>query len=125
MKQIVETDKAPSAIGPYSQAVKWNGMVFVSGQIALNPESGEVSGDIQAQTRTVLSNLGAILEAAGSGLDKALKITVYLADMNDFSLMNEVYASFFKDDPPARAAVEVSALPKGAAVEMDAIAALG
>ena len=124
-KKIVSTDKAPAAIGPYSQAVKVGEMVFVSGQIPLEPGSGElVQGDIQTQTRQVLTNVEAVLAAAGSSLDKVVKTTVFIADMDDFPRMNEVYAEFFPSQSPARACVEVSRLPRGAAVEIEAIAVL-
>lgn len=126
MKQIVATERAPRAIGPYSQAVIWQGLVFVSGQIPLDPLTGEmVEGDIAAQTERVLENLRAILEACGSSLDRVVKTTVYLADLNDFPQMNEVYARYFPSAPPARATVEVSRLPRGARVEIEAIAETG
>lgn len=125
MKQEVKTDKAPGVIGPYSQAVKAGGMVFVSGQIPLDPESGElVSGDIQAATRQVLENLQAILQEAGCGLDQVVKVTVFLQDMADFQQVNEVYGEFFQQNPPARACIQVAGLPKGASVEMEAMALL-
>ncbi|SHK26563.1 endoribonuclease L-PSP [Desulfatibacillum alkenivorans DSM 16219] len=125
MKEQISTDKAPAAIGPYSQAIKCNGLVFVSGQLAIDPESGEVTGDVKEQTKTVLINLSAILEAAGTGLSNVLKTTVYLDDIGDFAAMNEVYATFFSDAPPARAAFEVARLPKNALVEIEAVAAAG
>jgi len=126
MKRAVTTDGAPKAIGPYSQAVVAGGFVFCSGQIPLDPATGEmVAGDVEAQTRRVLENLRAVLEAAGSGLDRVVKTTVFLADMGDFPAMNQVYAGFFGDVPPARAAVEVAALPKGARVEIEAVALAG
>ncbi|MBI9076674.1 MAG: RidA family protein [Desulfatibacillum sp.] len=122
MKEQITTDKAPAAIGPYSQAIKCNGLVFVSGQLAINPQTGEVEGDIREQTKTVLANLGHILEAAGSSLDKVLKTTVFLDNIEDFAAMNEVYATFFAQTPPARAAFEVARLPKGGLVEIEAVA---
>ncbi|MHC4943708.1 MAG: RidA family protein [Planctomycetota bacterium] len=122
-KEIVSTEKAPAAIGPYSQAVKWGGLVFASGQIPLDPASGElIGGDIKVQTEQVLKNLAAVLEAAGSSLDKVLKATVFMQDLSQFAAMNEVYASFFEKSPPARAAVEVSKLPKEVLVEIEAVA---
>lgn len=123
MKQEVKTDKAPAAIGPYSQAVKAGGMVFVSGQIPLNPETGElIFGDIRAATRQVLENLQAILHEAGCGLDQVVKVSVFLQDMADFQKVNEVYGEFFDRTPPARACIQVAGLPRGALVEMEAVA---
>jgi 2-iminobutanoate/2-iminopropanoate deaminase len=125
MKEIVATASAPQAIGPYSQAVTWNGMAFLSGQIPLDPQTGQiVEADVAAQTERVLQNLKAVLEAAGSSLDKVLKTTVFLKDMNEFGRMNEVYARYFPQQPPARATVEVARLPKDVRVEIDCIAAL-
>lgn len=122
-KEIVSTTDAPAAIGPYSQAVKATGLVFVSGQIPLDPASGEIAGDsIEAQTERVMKNLEAVLKAAGSDLDKVVKTTIYLTDLNDFAVVNGIYGSNFNDSPPARATVEVSGLPKGVKVEIDAIA---
>lgn len=122
-KEIVHTNQAPAAVGPYSQAVKLGNLVFASGQIPLLPANGQLeSGGIREQTRQVITNLRAVLEASGSGLDKVVKTTVYIVRMSDFPLVNEVYAEFFQNDPPARACVEVSALPKGAEVEVEAIA---
>ena len=122
-KQIVSTDQAPAAIGPYSQAVKANGLVFCSGQIPLDPATGErVAGDIRTQTRRVLDNLKAVLAAAGSSLGNVVKATVFLADMNDYAAMNEVYGDYFGDSKPARAAVEVSRLPKDVGVEIEVVA---
>ena len=119
----VSTPHAPAAIGPYSQAVISGNLVFCSGQIALDPHSGTLlAGDVAAQTRLVLSNLRAVLEAAGSGLPHVIKTTVFLADMNDFQAMNEIYAEVFGDHRPARAAVQVSRLPRDVAVEIAAIA---
>lgn len=119
----VKTDKAPGAIGPYSQAVVVDGWVFCSGQIPLDPDSGElVTGDIGAQTDLVLKNLSAVLAAAGASLDRVVKTTVFLADMGDFVGMNEVYSRYFGDHRPARAAVAVRTLPKNVDVEIEAIA---
>lgn len=122
-REIVETDKAPRAVGPYSQAIRAGGFVFVSGQIPLDPESGELSaGPIEEQAAMVLRALGGVLEAAGSDLAKVVKVTLYLTDMADFARVNKVYEKFFPQDPPARCAVEVAALPKGAAIEVEATA---
>ncbi len=126
MKRTVSTPNAPPAIGPYSQAVVAGDFVFCSGQIPLDPATGAlVGGDIAAQTRRVLENLKAVLEAAGSGLDRVVKTTVFLADLADFQEMNAVYAEYFGGDPPARAAVQVAALPKGARIEIEAVALRG
>lgn len=123
MKETVTTDKAPGAIGPYSQAVKTGGMVFCSGQIPIDPITGEfVSDSVAEQTEQVLKNLSEVLAAAGSGLDQVVKTTVFLADMNDFAEMNEVYGRFFSDNKPARATVEAARLPRDARVEIDCIA---
>jgi 2-iminobutanoate/2-iminopropanoate deaminase len=123
VKEIIQTEHAPHAIGPYSQAVKANGLVFASGQIPTNPQTGQfVTGGIAEQTEQVLKNLAAVLEAAGSGLDQVVKTTVFLIDMQDFAAMNEVYGKFFKKDPPARATVEAARLPRDARVEIEAIA---
>ncbi|HUS70461.1 MAG TPA: RidA family protein [Anaerolineae bacterium] len=122
-RNIVATEKAPRAVGPYSQAVIAGGFVFTSGMLALDPQTGDVVGeDIGAQTRQALSNMQGILEAAGSSLDRVVKITVFLTDIGAFSQMNAVYAEFFPVDPPARSTVEVGPLPKGALIEIDAIA---
>jgi 2-iminobutanoate/2-iminopropanoate deaminase len=124
-KKIVTTDKAPKAIGPYSAAVDAGQLVFTAGQLGMDPESGElVEGGVQAQTRQALTNLKAILEASGSCLDCVVKTTVFLQDMGEFSLMNAVYGEFFTEDFPARSAIQVAALPKGAAVEIEAVALL-
>lgn len=120
--EIVTTPGAPAAIGPYSQAVKANGLVFCSGQIALTPEGSLAAGDVASETRQVLTNLKAVLEAAGSSLGKVVKTTVYLRSMDDFPAMNEVYKGFFAERPPARATVAVAGLPRGVKVEVDAIA---
>ena len=125
MKDRVQTDGAPKAIGPYSQAIKANGMVFASGQIPLDPESGQIiEGGISEQTERVLNNLRAVLEAAGTSLDQVVKTTVFLADLKDFTSMNEAYGKFFGESPPARSTVEVSRLPRDVRVEIDAIALL-
>jgi len=126
MKKIVSTTQAPKAIGPYSQAVVHDGIVYLSGQIALDPATNQIiEGDIAAQTHRVLGNLRAVLEAAGSSLDSVLKTTVFLKDMGDFPKMNEVYAQYFPGDPPARSTVQAAKLPRDVAVEIDAIAAVG
>lgn len=123
MKDVIATPKSPKTIGPYSQAIKGNGFVFVSGQLPIDPDSGQLfKGDLAVQTEMVLENLKAILEAAGSSLAKTVKVTIYLKDMNDFAKVNEVYGRFFPSAPPARATVEVSRLPKDASVEIDLIA---
>lgn len=125
VRTIVATDKAPGAIGPYSQAVQTGSMVFVSGQLAIDPATGElVTTDIRQETRQALTNLEAILVAAGSSLKNVVKTTVFIADMDQFAEINAVYAEFFKEDPPARACVEVARLPKDANVEVEAIALL-
>ena len=123
MKDIVLTDRSPRPIGPYSQAIKSNGFVFVSGQIALDPKTGEFAApDIKVQTEKVFENLKGILEASGASLSHVVKATVYLKDMNDFAAMNAVYGTFFSEPYPARATVQVARLPKDARVEIDVIA---
>ena len=123
MKEIIQTEHAPQAIGPYSQAVKANGLIFASGQIPTDPKTGLfVVGGIEAQTEQVLKNLAAVLEASGSGLNRVVKTTVFLLDMQEFAAMNEVYGKFFKELPPARATVEAARLPRNARVEIEAIA---
>lgn len=123
MKKVIRTTNAPSAIGPYSQGLCGAGLVITSGQLPIDPATGNFAGtDIAAQTRQSLMNVKAVLEAAGSGLDKVIKTTVFLKNMDDFSTMNSVYASFFEGDAPARSAVEVARLPKDALVEIEAIA---
>ncbi|MDQ7799503.1 MAG: RidA family protein [Candidatus Edwardsbacteria bacterium] len=124
MRQIIKTDKAPAAIGPYSQGIEFDSkLVFTSGQIPLDPKTGQlVVGDIKVQTRQVLENLKAVLEAGGSNLKKVIKCTVFLADMNDFAAMNEVYGEYFNQAPPARSAFQVARLPKDARIEIEAIA---
>lgn len=122
-KEIVATADAPAAIGPYSQAMKAGGFLFVSGQIPLDPKSGElVAGSIAEQTRQVMENLRAVLAAAGLGLDRVVKTTIYLASLDDFATVNAIYGEYFAGEPPARATVEVSRLPRGARVEIEAIA---
>jgi len=119
----IQTEHAPGAIGPYSQAIKAGDFVFASGQIPIDPQTGEfVAGGIREQTERVLKNLAAVLEAAGTGLDQVVKTTVFLADMGEFAAMNEVYGKFFTDVPPARATVAAASLPRGARVEIEAIA---
>jgi 2-iminobutanoate/2-iminopropanoate deaminase len=124
-KQTVTAEKAPKAIGPYSAANRFGDLVFTAGQLGLDPTSGElVPGGVQAETRQALTNLKHVLEAAGSSLDHVLKTTVFLRDINDFAAMNAVYAEFFTQNFPARSAVQVAALPKGGAVEIEAVACL-
>ena len=126
MKKIVTTEKAPKAIGPYSQAVVHGGIAYLSGQIPLDPTTGElVEGDIEVQTERVLQNLTAVLEAAGSSLEKVLKTTVYLKNIADFPKMNEVYGRHFGETMPARSTIEAARLPRDAKVEIDAIAIVG
>lgn len=122
MKKIIASPKAPKAIGPYSQAIELNGTLFISGQLPVNPESGEIPAGIEAQTRQALNNIGAILEEAGLTFNDVAKTTVLLQDINDFAAMNAVYAEYFPQDKPARVCYQVAALPKGALAEIDAIA---
>jgi 2-iminobutanoate/2-iminopropanoate deaminase len=123
MREIISTKDAPQAIGPYSQAVKANGLIFTSGQIAIDPATQQViTGDVAAQTDRVLRNLSEILEAAGSGLGKVVRCTVFLKNMSEFAAMNEVYGKYFSTAPPARSTVEVARLPKDVLVEIDVIA---
>lgn len=123
MKKIIATDAAPAAIGPYSQGIDGGSVVITSGQIPLDPATGAFAADdIAGQTRQCLKNVGAVLAQAGLGMENIIKTTVFLKDMNDFAAMNEVYASFFPGEPPARSAVEVARLPKDALVEIEAIA---
>ena len=125
-RQVIETDGAPAAIGPYSQAVRAGSLLFVSGQIPLDPATGEViEGDVAAQTHRVMQSLGAVLEAAGAGFDHVVRTTIYLTDLGSFARVNEVYGGYFDDPAPARATVQVAALPKGVEVEVDAVADLG
>ncbi len=123
MRDVVATKDAPQAIGPYSQAIKANGFIFASGQIAIDPATNQIiQGDVAAQTERVLKNLEAILKAAGSGLERVVRTTVFLKNMGDFAAMNEVYGRFWKSAPPARSTVEAARLPKDVAVEIDVIA---
>jgi 2-iminobutanoate/2-iminopropanoate deaminase len=123
MRKAVTTSKAPKAIGPYSQAVKCNGLIFVSGQVAIDPATQQViEGDVAAQTERVMKNLSAILTASGSKMDQVLRSTVFLKNMDDFAAMNAVYAKYFKTEPPARSTVEVARLPKDVLLEIDVIA---
>jgi len=123
MREVIATDDGPKAIGPYSQAIKANGLVFVSGQVAIDPATQQVvAGDVAAQTERALENLAGILRAAGTALDRAVKTTVFLKNMSDFAAMNEVYARYFTQAPPARCTVEVARLPKDVLVEIDVIA---
>jgi 2-iminobutanoate/2-iminopropanoate deaminase len=123
MREIISTKDAPKAIGPYSQAIKANGLIFTSGQIAIDPTTQQViTGDVAVQTDRVLRNLSEILEAAGSGLGKVVRATVYLKNMSEFAAMNEVYGKYFSSAPPARSTVEVARLPKDVLVEIDVIA---
>ena len=121
-KEIISTKKAPSAIGPYSQGMIVGDLVFTSGQIPLNPENGELVTEISKATVQVMANLSAFLEAAGSSLEKVIKTTIFLQDLNDFEKVNEIYGDYFKDNLPARSCVQVAKLPKGATIEIEAIA---
>ena len=123
-RKIISTDKAPAAIGSYSQGVVGDGkLIFTAGQIPINPKTGQlIPGDIQAQTRQVLENVKAVLKAAGAGLGNVVKTTVFLLDMNDFAAMNEIYAEYFPQNPPARSAVEVARLPKDVKIEVECVA---
>ena len=128
MRKIVKTDKAPAAIGPYSQGVvvETGRIIFTAGQIAIDPRTGHLlEGDIEAQTGQVLENVKAVLEAAGSSLDRVVKVTVFLKNMEDFARMNDVYATFFHENPPARSAVQVARLPKDVDIEIECIASVG
>ena len=121
--EVIVSEQAPKAVGAYAQAVRAQGFIFLSGQIPLDPSTGElVQGDVAAQTRRVLDNLKAVLAAAGSELAKVVKATIYLIDMNDFAVVNQIYASYFPDAKPARATIAVAALPRGSKVEIDMIA---
>jgi len=122
-KRVIKTEAAPPAIGPYSQAIAANGLIFAAGQIPLDPRTAQpVPGDVRVQTKRVLENLKAVLEAAGSSMDKIVKTTVFLRDLNDFGAMNEIYGEYFQENPPARSTVQVVRLPRDAAVEIEAVA---
>lgn len=121
-KQVIKTDKAPKAIGPYSQGQKVGDLIFTSGQIPLNPETGNLINEIKAATKQSLENVKAILEAGGSNLKNVVKVVIYLKNMDDFALVNEVYGEYFKEDPPARSCVQVAKLPLDALIEIEAIA---
>ena len=124
-REVIATERAPQAIGPYSQAVRYGGLVFPAGQIALDPATGQiVEGGLEAQTRQVMENLKAILEAAGSSLDNVLKTTVFMVNLDDFGKMNAIYGEYFTQAPPARSTVQVAALPRGALVEVECVAAV-
>lgn len=123
MKKVISTDKAPQAIGPYSQAIEFNNMIFTSGVIPVNPETNElVTGTIEEQAEQAIKNLAALLKESGSSTDNVIKTTVFIKDMNDFAKVNEIYASYFKKDCPARSCVEVARLPKNVLIEIEAIA---
>lgn len=124
-KEVIRTDKAPKAVGPYNVAIRFGQLVFTAGQTGLDPQTGElVPGGVEAETRQVLTNLKNVLEASGTSLDQVLKTTVYLRDMADFARMNAIYAEFFGQNVPARTAIQVVAVPKGGAVEIEAVAAV-
>lgn len=124
-KEVIFTEKAPKAIGPYSQGQKIGNLLFTSGQIPLNPETGELINEIKSATKQSLENVKAILEAGGTSLENVVKTVVYIKDMNDFAMVNEVYGQYFKENAPARSCVEVARLPKDALVEIEAIAVIG
>ena len=125
MRTAIQTDAAPAAIGPYSQAIRSGDLLFVSGQIPIDPETGDiVSGDVGAQTQRVMQNLGAILDTAGATFEHVVRTTVFLINLDDFALMNEVYSTYFTSPEPARSTLEVTALPKGTSVAIDVIASL-
>lgn len=121
-RQVISTSNAPAAIGPYSQAVQAGDLLFISGQLGLDPQSGQLHDGVEAQTRQVLQNLTAVLQAAGSGVDRVVKTTIFLADMADFAAVNTIYAETFASAPPARSTVQVAALPRAARVEIEAVA---
>lgn len=120
--KVLHTDKAPAAIGPYSQGIQVGNLVFTSGQLPLNPETGELEGDIRKATQQSLKNIKSILESNGTSMDKVVKVVIFLRDMNDFAAMNEAYGTYFPTNPPARSAVQVARLPKDAIIEIEAIA---
>jgi 2-iminobutanoate/2-iminopropanoate deaminase len=125
MRKTVSTPNAPAAVGPYSQAIKTSGLVYTAGQLGMDPKTGKlVEGGVQAQTRQALSNLQAVLEAAGTSMNNVIKTTVFLQDIGDFGTMNQVYAEFFPDAPPARSAMQVAALPLGGLVEIEVVAVI-
>ncbi len=125
MKNIISTDKAPAALGAYSQGVTTEQLLFTAGQLGMDPANGQmVEGGIQAQTHRALDNLKAVVEAGGSSLEKVLKVTIFLADMNDFVAMNEIYGGYFKENPPARSAFQVAALPKAGLIEIECVATI-
>jgi 2-iminobutanoate/2-iminopropanoate deaminase len=121
-KQILNTQNAPAAIGPYSQGIKAGNLIFTSGQLPINPQNGELVADIEGATKQSLDNVKAILESSGSSIEKVVKTVVFLRDMNDFAAMNAIYATYFPNNPPARSAVQVARLPKDAIIEIEAIA---
>ncbi len=125
MKETIRTDGAPEAIGPYSQAIVAGGFVFTAGQIGLDPTTGEMAEDVAYQAEQVMQNVREVLAAAGADFDDVVKTTIYLADLGDFAEVNEIYAAYFKDEPPARSTVQAAALPKGALVEIDMVAYVG
>jgi 2-iminobutanoate/2-iminopropanoate deaminase len=125
MRRTVKTETAPAAVGPYSQAVRVGDLLFTAGQIPLRPDGTLVGGDVREQTRQVMENVKAVLEAGGSNLERVVKCTCFLADMNDFAAFNEVYGGYFGDEPPARSAVQVARLPKDVLIEVEAIAEAG
>ena len=121
-KEVIRTDQAPQAIGPYSQAIKAGGFIFISGQLPINPKNGEINGDIKVQTKQVLENIKSVLSSVDASLQDVVKTTVFLKDLNDFNSMNEVFLEYFVKDAPARACVEVSRIPKGALIEIESLA---
>jgi 2-iminobutanoate/2-iminopropanoate deaminase len=125
MKKVIRTNKAPQAIGPYSQAVAYNDVMYCSGQIGIDPETGDMAGDdVETQARQVMKNMQCVLEEAGSGFDSVLKCSIFMADMDDFSVVNEIYGAFFPENPPARETVAVKTLPKNCKVEISCIASV-